>query len=124
MTQVAELPIGQVAKASGVSVATIRYYDELGLITPVRRLGGKRRFSPEVIPRVSFIRRAQTAGFSLTDIKTLLDDGQGTRLTVIDRQLADLRKRRDELEVMIATLEEVRRCGCDVVTECERVVAN
>ena len=122
MRLTAELAIGQVAAGAGVSVSVIRYYDELGLIEPIRRVGGKRRFDPEVIARVSFIRRAQDTGFSLDAIKSLLDDQHGGWPAVVDQHLTGLRQRRDELDVMISTLEEVRRCGCDVVAQCERVL--
>ncbi len=122
MTVAEDSAIGQVAQASGVSVSVIRYYDELGLVTPVRRVGGQRRFGPDAVSRVAFIRRAQATGFSLTDIKGLLDDQDGGWPGLVDRQLTELRRRRDELDVMISTLEEVRRCGCDVVAQCERVL--
>ncbi len=123
MTVVAELTIGQVAAAAEVGVSVIRYYDEFGLISPARRVGGKRRFDPGVVARVRFVRRAQASGFSLDDIKTLLDDRHGDWPGLVDRHLDDLRQRRNQLEAIIATLEEARRCGCDVVAQCPRVSA-
>ncbi len=118
---VADLAIGQVAEAAGVSVSAIRHYDEVGLVHPTGRVGGKRRFGADAVARVSFIRQAQAVGFSLTDIKALLDDEDGEWLALLDDHLVGLRRRRDELDAMIAVLEEARRCGCDVVARCPRV---
>ena len=63
MSAVALLPIGEVADSTGVTVSAVRYYDEIGVITATTRIGGKRRFDPDTVGRVSFIRRAQEAGF-------------------------------------------------------------
>ncbi len=123
MNATAELAIGQVAEASGVSVSVVRYYDEFGLITPVRRVGGKRRFGPDAVSRVTFVRRAQAVGFSLADIKTLLDDQRGRWPELVDQHLLDLRQRRDDLNMMISTLEQLRRCACEEVARCEHMVS-
>ena len=113
--------IGELAETTGTTVSAIRYYDEVGLVTPAARVGGKRRFSTDAIGRVSFIRRSQSAGFTLEDIKTILDDRAGQWPELVNDHLATLRSRRDQLDVMITTLEEVQRCGCSVVAECPRV---
>ena len=55
------LPIGEVARSTGLAVSAVRYYDEIGVITASARVGGKRRFDPDTVGRVSFIRRAQEA---------------------------------------------------------------
>lgn len=115
-----ELAIGEVAVETGVAVSAIRYYDELGIVAPSSRVGGKRRFSPDVIGTVSFVRRAQEAGFTLEEIKRILDDQAGEWADLVAVQLDRLREKRAELDVMIATLEEVRRCGCQVVAACPR----
>lgn len=117
----AELGIGQVASAAGVGVSTIRYYDELGLITPARRVGGKRRFDPDVVARLTFVRRAQLAGFSLDDIKSLLDDQDSEWPEIVELHLGNLRRQREQLDVIISALEEAHRCGCDVVAQCPRM---
>jgi len=118
-----ELAIGGVADATGVPVTAIRYYEELGLIHHTRRVGGKRRFEPAVVDRVMFIRRAQDTGFSLEDIKTLLDDKHRDWQAMLERHLDDLRQRRRQLDTIIATLEEAQRCGCDVAAQCPRTAA-
>ena len=114
------MAIGTLATATGVAVSALRYYDEVGLITPSTRIGGKRRFDSDAVGRVNFVRRAQQVGFSLEEIRSVLDDTAGTWNDVVVDKLAVLRSRRAELDSMIGMLEEVRVCGCRVVAECPR----
>lgn len=69
-----QLKIGEVAARSGIPVKTIRYYEEMGLLTPTveRSDSGYRMFYPQVLPRLVFIKRAQSLGLSLQEIQTLL----------------------------------------------------
>jgi MerR family mercuric resistance operon transcriptional regulator len=65
--------IGQMAKASGVGVETVRYYQKIGLIeVPELPYGSIRRYSQQVVSRIIFIKRAQSLGFSLEEINSLL----------------------------------------------------
>ena len=57
--------IGDVARAAGVNVETLRYYERRGLLRPSRALNGYRSYDAEAARRVRFIRRAQALGFSL-----------------------------------------------------------
>ncbi|MFN2494232.1 MAG: MerR family transcriptional regulator, partial [Pyrinomonadaceae bacterium] len=71
-----EIQIGEVAKRSGVSIDTLRYYERLRLLPPTRRsAGGFRLYAPEHVERVQFIKQAQELGFSLDEIKGLLATG-------------------------------------------------
>ena len=71
-----ELRIGEVARRSGVSIDTLRYYERLRLLPRMRRSsGGFRLFTPEHVLRVHFIKQAQDLGFSLEEIKGLLATG-------------------------------------------------
>ncbi|NJO42741.1 MAG: heavy metal-responsive transcriptional regulator [Cyanobacteria bacterium CRU_2_1] len=70
------LKIGEVAIESGLPVKTIRYYDEIGLLTPTverSRSSHYRLFKPEVLNRLAFIKRAQSLGLSLNEIQQILD---------------------------------------------------
>ena len=102
------LPIGEVAKTTGISVSAVRYYEEIGVISSAARVGGKRRFDPATIGRVTFIQRSKEAGFSLEEIGTILDDETGSW-------------RKDRLETMISTLAEIRECGCGAIAACPLV---
>lgn len=116
------LAIGGLATATGVAVSALRYYDEIGLVAPSTRIGGKRRFGSEAVGRVNFVRRAQQVGFSLEEIKDILDDTAGAWNDVVAGKLDALRSQRAELDAVIAMLEEVQLCGCRIVAECPRRV--
>jgi MerR family copper efflux transcriptional regulator len=68
------LKIGEVANRSGIPVKTIRYYEEIGLLTPTvkRAESGYRLFSSAVLNRLAFIKRSQSLGLSLSEIQELL----------------------------------------------------
>ncbi len=112
------LSIGQLADSTGLSVSAVRYYDQIGLIETVTRVGGKRRFDPETVGRVSFVQRSQDAGFSLDEIGQILDDSAGGWQDLVDAKLAELTERRDRLNDTINMLGEIRECGCQVVATC------
>ncbi|MBF2000108.1 MAG: heavy metal-responsive transcriptional regulator [Synechococcales cyanobacterium C42_A2020_086] len=76
-----KLKIGEVAQLSGLPVKTVRYYDEIGLLTPTveRSQSQYRLFHPEVLNRLAFIRRSQSLGLNLKEIQHILqvhDHGQ------------------------------------------------
>lgn len=112
------LPIGELAAATGTTVSALRHYDDLGVITPAERVGGKRRFSSETVGRVNFVRGAQKFGFSLSEIRDILDDQSGRSRQIVDEKIAALRAQQVELATMIDMLEEMKLCGCAVVAEC------
>ena len=67
------MTIGEVAKSVGINVETVRYYERTNLIEqPEKPIEGYRDYSPEIIKRIYFIKKAQELGFSLADIKELL----------------------------------------------------
>lgn len=69
-----QLTIGQLAKRVGVRTSTLRFYEDEGLLVPSdRTAAGYRLYSPEAIHRIEMIHRAQRLGFSLSDIRPLLD---------------------------------------------------
>jgi MerR family mercuric resistance operon transcriptional regulator len=68
------LTIGQVARSAGVGVETVRFYERRGLIEePARRESGYRQYPEDVVARLRFVKRAKELGFSLKEIKELLD---------------------------------------------------
>lgn len=106
------LKIGEVATESGLPVKTIRYYEEIGLLTPnvLRSESGYRLFEVTVLNRLAFIKRAQGLGLTLTEIKDILAvHDQGTlpcgevkqhlqdKVDAIDRQIESLTTLRTEL---------------------------
>lgn len=74
--------IGQLAKQVGVRTSTLRYYETEGLLKPTRRTeAGYRLYDEQAEQTLRFIQRAQRLGFSLDDIRTLLDGWQNNRLS-------------------------------------------
>ena len=116
-----ELTIGRLAKAAGVNVETIRYYQRRSLVDePSKPLGGHRRYAAEAIKRVRFIKRAQQLGFTLEEVKGLLrlEDGQSCRetrlvaeqkLAVIEARIEDLRRMRRLLNALAAQCRQGKR---------------
>ncbi len=111
------LTIGRLARAAGVNVETIRYYQRVGLIEePPRPAAGYRRYSPSTIDRIRFIKRAQELGFSLREIRELLDLGEGhcadvkaraqARREHVARQIADLQALQTTLDTLIQACEQ------------------
>jgi MerR family mercuric resistance operon transcriptional regulator len=106
------MTIGRLAKAAGVHVETIRYYQRIGLIAePYKPQGGHRRYPKATMDRVNFIRRAQQLGFSLDEVKRLLEHGDGrgashTRL-IAERKLELLGARVEQLNDMRRALEKL-----------------
>lgn len=106
--------IGQVAKRSGVSIDTVRYYERSGLLTPAGRMAsGYRRYGELELRRLRFIRRAKSLGFTLEEVSALLalSDGRDlravkqaaqARLAEVERRLADLELVRGGLRTLIA----------------------
>jgi MerR family copper efflux transcriptional regulator len=108
------LGIGQLAKRGGVGIDTVRYYERNGLLAPRTRLAsGYRRYGELELGRLRFIRRAQTLGFTLKEIKQLLalsaqrDVGRVKRsaqakLLDVESRIAALERVRDGLAMLIA----------------------
>ncbi|WP_437883412.1 helix-turn-helix domain-containing protein [Pseudomonas sp. LRF_L74] len=97
------LDIGEVARRSGLSAATLRFYEEKGLIASVGRAGLRRLFATEVLERLALVGLGRAAGFSLDEIAGMFaPDGQPH----IDRHA--LRDKADELDRRIATLTRMR----------------
>ncbi len=110
-----DMRIGKFANAGNVGVETIRFYQRRGLLPTPKGHHGVRRYNEENLRRLKFIRQAQTAGFTLEEIKQLLglDAGEDRESA---RKLA--RARLEALRMRIAELEEARRSLEKLADEC------
>ncbi|MBX7514792.1 redox-sensitive transcriptional activator SoxR [Qipengyuania sp. GH38] len=119
------LPIGELARRTGLSVSAIRFYEERGLVEALRTSGNQRRFLRGDIRRLSFILIAQRLGLSLAEIEeALVGLPQGRTPNAADwkRISGSIRKR---IEDQIASLEKMRDsldgcigCGCLSLKKC------
>lgn len=119
------IPIGEVARRTGMSVSAIRFYEDKGLIEPVRTSGNQRRFLRSDIRRLSFILIAQKLGLSLIEIEALFSNLPHGRTPtapdwnrisigireVLDNRIAEMTRTRDRLDGCIG-------CGCLSLQKC------
>lgn len=108
------LTIGTVAREAGVGVETIRFYERAGLIDdPRRRPSGYREYGPDVVRRIRFIRHAKDLGFTLREIKELLelrvesDRHCGEVLELAQAKIAGIEQRIDALQRMKQVLSKL-----------------
>lgn len=125
------LTIGDLGKATGTKVETVRYYERVGLLPkPDRSPSNYRSYGPAELGRLSFIRRARDLGFSLDQVRALLglsddrtrdcagiDRIANEHLREVDRKLADLAALRRELKAVIDS------CDGGTVAECRIIEA-
>ncbi len=122
---VARLTIGQVAKRTGLSVSAIRFYETQGLVTPLRNVGGQRRFLPSDIRRLSFVLIAQQLGFPLEEISARLK-GLPEGRTPTKRDWARISRAfrqalQDRIDIMTRMrdrLDGCIGCGCLSLANC------
>jgi MerR family transcriptional regulator, mercuric resistance operon regulatory protein len=109
--------IGKLANAAGVNIETIRYYQRRGLLDePPKPLAGHRRYAPQQVRRLRFIRRAQALGFTLDEIAGLLalDEARACAQT---RDLAA--HKLQIIDAKLADLNAMRKALADLMQECE-----
>lgn len=111
------MTIGALARAAGVGVETIRFYQRRGLLAePDRPMGGVRRYGADATARLGFIRRAQEVGFSLDEVATLLKLEQ----TPNCRGARTLAARKLELvEARLRSLQRMKRALGDLIAQCD-----
>ena len=112
------LTIGELAKAAGVNLETIRYYERIKLMPPPARTeGGHRSYSVEHGGRLAFIRRARELGFTIEEIRALLALAAPGRAScaevrsIAEAHLADVRAK-------LSDLTRLERILCDTVAKC------
>ena len=119
--------IGRLARAAGVNVETVRYYQRLGMVDePMKPARGFRQYPMDTLDRIIFIKRAKQLGFRLEEIRELLALGDGhcadVRLRAeekrrqVEVQIQDLRAMRATLDKLIAACRAGRGdTACPIV---------
>lgn len=121
--------IGEAAQRSGVKVPTIRYYEQIGLLSaPARTDGNRRSYGGADLQRLAFIRHSRELGFGIDAIQTLLalQENQNqscasacaiaqTRLEEVEQRIRSLRALRNELKAMLKSGHHGRVAECRVI---------
>ena len=119
-----EWTIGDVVERAGVAASTIRYYEEIELLPPARRVSGRRRYDQAILEKLNTIRLAQRAGYTLDEIQTLLHDFPADTppsarwRAMAQEKLQELDERMRTIQAMKAMLERTLECECETLEEC------
>ena len=125
--------IGQLAELTGLTDRTIRYYERIGILTdPGRTASGYRDYEPDTVDRLRFVRGAQTAGFTLEEIRGVLDLRDGgmapcshvetliaDKLREVDVRLAELRDTQSNLLELAGRATSLDPADCHATTICQ-----
>lgn len=117
-TKELNLSIGGLAKKAGVGVETIRFYERQGLIKkPAKRSSAPRKYNPQDVRQIRFIKRAQELGFTLKEVRDLLD----LKVSAI-ATCAEVKKRAEaklsEIDSKITDLKRMKRSLKDLSSHC------
>lgn len=116
--------IREVADRSGVSASALRYYETIGLIPPPSRTSNRRQYEPSVLDRLVVITTARRAGFTLAEVRELLD-GMSAGRDVSEAWRAMASRKLPEVDSLIESFIAVRKllqavasCQCVDLTQC------
>ena len=122
--------IGELARAAGVNVQTVRYYERLGLVLPDgRSASGYRRYGPRTLLKLQRIRQAQRLGFKLAELRAIFRGGDslaiaGVLRAAATRKAQELQARIDDLRAtQQRLLGELERCRCGEGAPCTFVAS-
>lgn len=130
------IKIGEVARRTGIGIETLRFYERSGLLgRPARTEGGYRLYSAEELLRLEFIKRAQTLGFTLDEIKRIMLESRAgerpcaevreivrERLVELDERLKQMRRYRNALARTLQQWDEKKQADghfCGLIEETE-----
>ncbi len=115
------ISIGKVAEKTGLTIATIRYYEAEGLLPKAERLANNRRtYGEDVVDQISFIQSCKAAGFALADIKAMFTLKQVAAQPCQDAQHIAARALR-ELSRRISEMQAARKTLSKLMSECSAV---
>ncbi|MCP1479240.1 DNA-binding transcriptional MerR regulator [Pseudomonas chlororaphis] len=108
------MKIGELEARSGASRHTLRYYEQIGLISPLRQTNNYRVYTTQTLQDLDFIQRAQSMGFSLGEIgeildaqrNKLIDCADGAKL--IEKKMAEIKQKIANLQCIYRYLDEER----------------
>lgn len=126
-----DFTIGKLSSKTGVNIETIRYYEKASILpAPPRTVGGHRLYDEEHYKRLMFVRRSRELGFSLDEIRTMLDMVDGENLTCAEvkdvtvKHLEDIRDKISDLKKLEKTLKAIAsQCKGNKTPDCPMIDA-
>lgn len=115
------LTIGELAGRTGVTTSALRYYDELGLVRPARRVSGHRRYAASAVAAVGVVRFLQEVGFTLAEVRALITNRKRAPVTwqaLAARKAEELRRRISREEAALQAIEHSLVCPRDDFRDC------
>jgi MerR family redox-sensitive transcriptional activator SoxR len=118
------MTIGAVAALAGKRASSIRYYEQIGLLSPAARVSGRRVYGADTVRTLAVIETGQRAGLTLDEIKALLsaspdDQAAIERLReVATRKLPQIEALMERTEIVRGWLESAVRCECPSLVQC------
>lgn len=122
--------IGEVASATGLPAKTIRYYEDIKLVSPSRAMNGYRDYSDDQLHRLAFVQRARSLGFTIDECRQLLslyDDKSRAsadvkaltmdKISEIERKLAELQSLKSTLQSLVNHCHGDNRPDCPIIEE-------
>ena len=120
--------IGQLAQRTGANIETIRYYERIGLLPVAHRHGRYRSYDVDDVARLGFVRRSRELGFSIKEVRALLDlaggwpgscaearDLAAVHLRDVRSRIADLRQMERTLASTVRACDEGANAGCPLI---------
>jgi DNA-binding transcriptional MerR regulator len=123
------MTIGELSARSGVPASTLRYWERIKVLPKAQRVSGQRRYQPEASDIVAVLRLAKACGFSLVEMRRLVN-GFRPETSASERWQTSIREHQKMLEQQIAQLnamrqllQSVQQCRCADLVECGRLVS-
>jgi MerR family Zn(II)-responsive transcriptional regulator of zntA len=108
--------IGQLARRAHVNTDSVRFYERQGLLSPARKTGsGYRLYSDEALHRIAFVKHAQRCGFSLAEIRDLLQMREGAPIPA-SHVHRFVQEKRSEIDATIAALQTMSKYLADLAS--------
>ncbi|KNY07796.1 MerR family transcriptional regulator [Microbacterium sp. GCS4] len=112
--------VGEVAERFDLPTNVLRHWESVGLLTPPRDSGGRRRYGEDEVVRIAVIQRSKAAGMTLDQIAVLLDDSARGRHEVLEGHLRDIDRRMEEMRRSREMTEHALRCRAHDIATCPR----
>ncbi|MCX4552380.1 MerR family transcriptional regulator [Streptomyces sp. NBC_01387] len=112
-----KLGIGDLARRVRMQPSALRYYESVGLLTPAERVGGRRVYPVGTVRRIALIKMAQRAGFTLSEIRRLLDSAADRGATrqwraLAERKIPELDQFIEDTQALRNAVADCLACGC------------